>query len=82
MKSSKRTSPKIFRPFSNPTPKVRDAWSRLATTLSAGAFSGFVIVSATEPFSLIAILKLLILLMIGVIMMTIAIYVLKGADHV
>ena len=82
MRSIKRLYREPFRPINNPTPKVREAYSRLGTTLAAGGYTGFVIVAATEQASFEVFTKLALLLGIGVIMTVVAVYVLKGADHV
>jgi hypothetical protein len=77
MKSIKRIKPGKFRPFANPTSKVREAWSRLFTTLSASAFGGGVVVITNEIYSIQTLLRFVGLFIFGTILQLIAIYVLK-----
>ena len=77
MKSSKRNKPDKFRPFSNPTSKVREAWSRMFTTLSASAFAGGVVVATNEIYSNQALFRVVGLFTFGALLQLCAIYVLK-----
>lgn len=77
MKSCKRTKLVKFQPFTNPTPKVREAWSRLFTTLSASAIAGAVVVTTNEIYSHKTLLRVICLFAFGSLLQLIAIYVLK-----
>jgi hypothetical protein len=82
MKSTKRIpKPSKFRPFSEPTMKVREVWSRLATTLAATAFTGAFVLTNTEVLSVASVVQVVTLVLIGAIMLILAIYVFDGADH-
>jgi hypothetical protein len=82
MKSTKRIpKPSKFRPFSNPTMKVREAWSRFASTLSASSFAGAYVIASNEMYSTQAALRMVGLLTFGVLLQLIAVYVLRGNDH-
>ena len=82
MKSAKARRPGKFRPFRKPTPKVREAWSKLATTLSAGSFTGASVIASNDVYSPQSVFRVLELCALGVLLQLIAVYVLKGSDHV
>ena len=81
MKSSKRTKLEKFQPFTDPTPKVREAWSRLFTTLSASAFAGAVVVTTNEIYSHETLFRVICLIAFGFVFQISAIYVLKESNH-
>jgi hypothetical protein len=78
MKSVRNLKRKKFRPFSNPTSKVRDVWSRFATTLSASAFVSAYVIATNEVSSFQNLTRIIGLCCFGVLSLTISIYVFKG----
>jgi hypothetical protein len=82
VKSQKHQRREPFQPFKRPTPKVREAWSRIAGTLSASAYAGAFIVADSDIEVLMRAVKVSALFAIGGIMTLLAIYVLRGVDRV
>jgi hypothetical protein len=80
MRSQKHKLAKPFEPFKNPTPKVREAWSRIAGTLCASSFTGSAIVLVGEDSDGLAGFRLVAAFVLGVIFLLFSIYSLKGAD--
>jgi hypothetical protein len=67
-----------FQPFSNPTSKVRDVWSRFFTTLSSSAFISAYVVATSEASTLHSLLRVVGLCCFGVSWLMLAVYVFKG----
>ena len=81
MKSVKHLKREQFRPFSKPTAKVRDVWSRFATTVSASSFTGAAVVGTYEALTTRNFFRIFILIALGVIMLIFAVYVVKGGKE-
>ena len=79
MRSQKHKSKPQFQPFKNPTPKVREAWSRIAGSICAAALAGAMVVAFNDPLSYAAILRVSLQILAAIGAFLVAVYSLKGA---
>jgi uncharacterized membrane protein len=79
MRSRKHQEKPEFHPFKNPTPKVREAWSRIAGTLCATALAGAMIVAFNDPISYDTALRVSLQMCAAIGAFLVAVYALKGA---
>lgn len=80
MKSFKHKAKEPFQPFKNPTPKVRDAWSRFWTGLAiASVVGGTAILTTTDQWTLLIIWKAVTAFACCIVCQILSIRFLKGA---
>ena len=79
VKSQKHQRSEPFQPFKKPTPKVREAWSRIAGTLCATALAGAMIVAFNDPLSYDTALRVSLQMCAAIGAFLVAVYALKGA---
>ncbi len=80
MKSVKHKTKEPFQPIKNPTPKVREAWSRFFGSLSAACWiGGTAILTTTDCWTIPEFLKLFSSAVVGIVFLTLSVRVFKGA---
>ena len=79
MKSRKHAIKPPFEPFKNPTPKVRESYSRIAGTLCATSFTAAAVVLVGGSMELVDVLRLSASTTLGIVFLLFSLYILKGA---
>lgn len=79
MRSIKHRAKPEFQPLKNPTPKVKEALSRISGTLSATSFTAAAVVLVGGSMELLDALRLGASAILGISFLLFSVYVLKGA---
>jgi hypothetical protein len=80
MKSVKHKAKVPFQPIKNPTPKVREAWSRFFGALAVASFAGgTAILTTVDCWTITEGLKIIAAIIGGITFLTHSIFSLKGA---